>query len=521
MLIQKVRDPGDSGSSHNLLLGYVLLRCAPKIRRRFKRARIIEQLRSLTKAEVQASTVVLNNTVLSDNSCTFLRQLLRDCTGMQPPIVFPELQSLVARTQGAVYSSALAYVFHLLLLFVIEQASDHLGDLAEMVQLPMPPEDSKEMRQRLKASAQWITTFHDMLNDGDIWEVHIGAILTHEKGDEKGNEKGGTGQGNYTPHDNDENPTEYDESEEEDEEEEEEEEFFSSHLTATGGMASRQDVSNNQAIPKTLRALRRLTAHIQAVTSICYAVKSGRSPIYLSNISIKVACVPLPTEIVSMDHWKDALRSIYHDWSSYQEAEATITEWVQQSCTKGIKQFFAVKEQTFSGTCHAEAILATLKWHSQSAVGRGEMTPGAPPSQLSDETIQQFRNTYNLVGVSKRCCPVCSKMLALLSVYPFATGNESEGATALGPLVTTASHANIYATALPPFLPSAVGRQIVQWLEKILRETLKPLIISHRSRKRAKSLSPSSSNSDAASPDWLANEENEAALKLSRNFEEW
>jgi len=68
----------------------------------------------------------------------------------------------------------------------------------------------------------------------------------------------------------------------------------------------------------------------------------------------------------------------------------------------------------------------------------------------------------SLIGVSKRCCPVCTQLLCLLSPDD--------------PIDIRGSHRTIYPCSLPPWLPVATIKDMVTIYERLLLGILRNLV---------------------------------------------
>ncbi|KAF8422235.1 hypothetical protein EV426DRAFT_606640, partial [Tirmania nivea] len=148
--------------------------------------------------------------------------------------------------------------------------------------------------------------------------------------------------------------------------------------------------------------------------------------------------------------------------------------------------FLPDRESTikFRGVYHAESILATMSYLSSSIASTNH-------SQIRD-SIHAFRNTYRTIGVSKRCCPICTKLLSLLT-HPHRD-------TLTVPLTVLCSHPNIYPTSLPPLLPFDVAERLVIWLERLLKNELVKLVKKKRRSTGISVKSATSQDSKEESP---------------------
>ncbi|RPB18631.1 hypothetical protein L211DRAFT_871690 [Terfezia boudieri ATCC MYA-4762] len=115
----------------------------------------------------------------------------------------------------------------------------------------------------------------------------------------------------------------------------------------------------------------------------------------------------------------------------------------------------------FCGVYYAKSILTTMAYLSSS------ITSSNYPEALN---IHAFGNTYRTIGVSKHCCPICTKILSLL------THTHRNGLISLELLTVLCSHPNIYPTSLPPLVPSDMAEHLVQWLEGLLKDKLVKLV---------------------------------------------
>ncbi|KAF8424390.1 hypothetical protein EV426DRAFT_712242 [Tirmania nivea] len=124
---------------------------------------------------------------------------------------------------------------------------------------------------------------------------------------------------------------------------------------------------------------------------------------------------------------------------------------------------------SFPGCCHAEATIATMRFLS--------LAP-SDGAQLPDTILAPFRNTYLLIGVSKRCCPLCALLISLL-LSPHAP--STAGAFSR---IILSYHPNIYPTALPRFLPESVAIKALTVMEVGVRRLGEVLArMARRSRK--------------------------------------
>ncbi|RPB23424.1 hypothetical protein L211DRAFT_868565 [Terfezia boudieri ATCC MYA-4762] len=139
----------------------------------------------------------------------------------------------------------------------------------------------------------------------------------------------------------------------------------------------------------------------------------------------------------------------------------------------------------FRGVYHAESIIATMAYLSSSITSTNHQ-------EIPD--IHAFKNTYRTIGVSKRCCPICTKLLSLL------THTHRNALISLEPLTVLCSHPNIYPTSLPPLVPSDVAERLVKWLEELLKDELVKLVKKKRRSSGVSVESATSQDSKGESP---------------------
>jgi len=184
--------------------------------------------------------------------------------------------------------------------------------------------------------------------------------------------------------------------------------------------------------------------------------------------------VAIAQQTVEMDHWKDIIKSMYpadseaaSDHITWEEVIDTLRDYARQH--SGRSKFFLCTPR-FPGCYHAEAMLATL-------VHLGVHHPGtaatSAPTEvtLSDQDLTPFHHTFRYIGVSKRCCPICTKLLSLLS----AGHNFGQP-----PLRVLYGHEDIYPTALPPFVPEEIAEALIVWLEGLVRSVVTGLVKKRR-----------------------------------------
>jgi len=109
---------------------------------------------------------------------------------------------------------------------------------------------------------------------------------------------------------------------------------------------------------------------------------------------------------------------------------------------------------SFGGCWHAEATLATMEFLSL--------------TQPQNISLDQFRNTYPQIGVSKRCCPLCALLISLL-LSPHTPTSQAFSDNPRNTEIILSYHQNIYGTALPRLLPERVAVEVLTVMERGVR----------------------------------------------------
>ncbi|KAF8417546.1 hypothetical protein EV426DRAFT_622383 [Tirmania nivea] len=182
-----------------------------------------------------------------------------------------------------------------------------------------------------------------------------------------------------------------------------------------------------------------------------------------------------------MHNWKDVMCSIYHPQEnstgpradnidiSCEEAIKTLEDWAtSEGNDVRATHILRSARHKFYGSWHAEAVLGTLR-HVCQYQSDQTMIP-------HDINLARFKHTFNSIGVSKRCCPVCTKLLRLLAP-PSTSGDDTMYGS---PSMVISSHRNFYPTALPPYLPKGIALQLLVWLEALVRGIVDGLVVKRR-----------------------------------------
>ncbi|KAF8431742.1 hypothetical protein BGX38DRAFT_1228091 [Terfezia claveryi] len=180
--------------------------------------------------------------------------------------------------------------------------------------------------------------------------------------------------------------------------------------------------------------------------------------------------------------WKGVMRSIYPSHAnsgsksttntniSCEEAIQTLEEWARLEENRVLRATHILRKSSheFSGCWHAEAVLGTLRHLSQL-----DYQKTFPPAHIE---LAPFEHTFPNIGVSKRCCPVCVKLLSLLA--PPSTSNDISD-----PSIVLSFHQNFYPSALPPYLPRGIAVKLLVWLEGLVRGAVGGLVMKRRLEK--------------------------------------
>jgi len=149
---------------------------------------------------------------------------------------------------------------------------------------------------------------------------------------------------------------------------------------------------------------------------------------------------------------------------------------------KNFQKIIDGSEMRFPGGMHCETLLATLSKYFESAL-KGDNDANLISTCkvllftftyfLLDLTIcQKALLKFAMISVSKLCCPVCWKLLAIL-------GQENEN-----PLSVRGCHSTIYPVTLPQWLPDHVVEQMDKEFRTHLGEELS-IMLRAAGRKRA------------------------------------
>jgi len=257
--------------------------------------------------------------------------------------------------------------------------------------------------------------------------------------------------------------------------------------------------------PTSLRSLRLLVSYQQAVVS-CFsmAAKTPRIP----EIVLHILVSPVSRNETQMMPWEEEVMAAFTACPGTgirgDDAVQYLQEWAAKK-PDNIKQNHIFLGSTyFTGTYHAESVLATLANQQTEPISEIHQEL-YPPSNVKTACTQPhhisiapevFTRIHRCVGVSKRCCPVCTKILMFL-------GCGEPGR--LGSLGFSGSHHNIYACALPPMFPIKAGVELVEWLQSLVRQVVGPKVVEWAKERgdTARLVGhPSSGDSASGPPGW-------------------
>ncbi|KAF8425541.1 hypothetical protein EV426DRAFT_50575 [Tirmania nivea] len=163
-----------------------------------------------------------------------------------------------------------------------------------------------------------------------------------------------------------------------------------------------------------------------------------------------------------MEPWTDLIQSMYPDDPAGVSDCITCEEVItlqDYACLHGGKSNLFLRTARY-GCYHAEAMLATLSYHSLHHCPSTMNTTSATELTSSDKDFATFQHIYRHIGISKSCCPICTKLHSLPSV-----GNSPRECL----LRVLSAHKNISRTVLPPFVLQEIVETLIEWLQGLVR----------------------------------------------------
>ncbi|KAF8423512.1 hypothetical protein EV426DRAFT_114667 [Tirmania nivea] len=494
----------------NILRRYITFRAAPKMRRRFTAPvfkSFIQAVSALSRDEV-ALAVSVNNQLGAASLSTRLPFDLRLVTDIFYFKSFdrescPYLEAQCQQEGGiADYTPATAWEFHQLLVFCLAQTEKVLTELRNQFSSKPPKAITK---RALNNAERWMGYLHNIVHYSPIFKAHIQALESTISAKMKAQGEVDKPRGNIDEAqvkiepraqegatDSDSDAGDIDAQGDEDENDDD------------GGISDTLlEVTAAQAQDQmTQQSLWLAVSYQQAIDVIVEARTLPKTPISMTLWEPPAAEYHRSAQ---MESWRSVIRDLYPPEDSNnkapegrprerstappsvptgpitaQEVENVLSEFGR---TKGDKaRLFTPngeQEIQFRGAYHAESMLGTLAY----------LSCHKPSCEPPAEDLSLFKHTYGTIGVSKRCCPVCTKLLSLLSGHMTPPTSPTITQDQQVPFKVLLAHQNIYPTALPPFTPVEVAQELVRWLEGLLKASIDKRVNRERSRMRSGSRS--------------------------------
>ncbi|KAF8415721.1 hypothetical protein EV426DRAFT_629160 [Tirmania nivea] len=510
-----------------LLERYITFRAAPKMHRRFNSPGFIcflQSLRNLSKMQIKTTVAfhmqkwkISSTTLTTHNEAheEFIPDILYFHRFKSPETMCPYLWNQYENSGEAgadvVYTAETAWEFHQVLIFTLEMAAAAIADFVNAYKLAdLPAHDDK----LLKRVEKWMGYVHVMVHDSAIFKLHVEAL----DGDITDLMRKPQLLPTLTP--TGDSPAS----------------LVSTITKRVDPVAPLQlapdlnvededndgclsdtsiEISAAKAISRAgQQALWLAVSFQQAIQCVCETNSLPKDPISVTLFNPPVRKVP-STE---MESWKSVVTSLFpaaadiiatpsseaeqdyddikvhmtppNDAGIFAEEVINTLEAYAKDHGGKCTLFLPDGESTikFRGVYHAESILASMAYLSSC-----NPIPRTIHPEVSD-TMNAFRNTYKTIGVSKRCCPVCMKLLSLLMLP------QSDSPMATEPLTVLSAHANIYPTSLPPLMPIKVAERLVRWLEQLLKDELVKLVKEKRRFTRPSTQRGRSQDSNGKSP---------------------
>ena len=448
---------GRPAADITLLQFYITFRAAPKMSRWFKStafASFSQTLQSLTRQEVSMSVAqnFLFINIGSRGEWNLIGDILYSPDFAESvPTEYPYLYKQWTAGKGhAVYDHESAWEFHKLLLCTFALAKKYVNSLTAALKSPT----SSILVITVASAKVWMNFLHKLVYHSPIFQAHIDAVETLVAKKIKG-------------------PPVPDED-------------------SDGGQMD-TDLEMNIAQANYPSRVTQQTLWLAVSYQQAMEVVTNHRALPKFPISLTFWEPPATHTATEMERWTSVIRGLYP--SSTPSAQPIMAqEAINALIHFGINNkgkssaLFTHESRLFHGKYHAESMLATLAYLSCHPHCETHDQLASP----AEEELALFKNTYGAIGVSKRCCPVCTKLLSLLSkhsqMHAAAAVVNGSGDEAVGgvpvfhepELTVLNSHANIYPTALPPFLPKEVAEELVWWLEGMLRNAVKKVVKRER-----------------------------------------
>ncbi|KAF8439598.1 hypothetical protein BGX38DRAFT_1273267 [Terfezia claveryi] len=518
LLLNKIISESHMESSYltrcKILRRYITFRAAPKMLRRFTAPAFqsfIQAVSTLTPEEV-ALAVSVNpppGEVPLSTKLPFDHALVTDIIYFKPfdRSSCPHILAQCQRAGGIVnYTRKTAWEFHQLLIFCLTQANKVLSVLRN--QLKSDPPQAVTNRA-LSNAEKWMGYLQNMIHYSPIFKAHTHALESTISAKMKPQAKADKIREHNVEPFNETDPGAQDETNGEadagDMEGQGEEEY-----DADGGVSDTllEITAAHAQDQATQQSLWLAVSYQQAIDVIVGTRTLPKTPISMTLWEPPAAELRRSAE---MESWRSVVRDLYPSDGNVesnnlpsggrprerstapfsvptgpitaQEVENVLSNFGRRKGGKA-RLFASSSEQRiqFRGAYHAESMLGTLAYLSRHKANPELQVPPAKELAL-------FKHAYGTIGVSKRCCPVCTKILSLLSAHMTPPTSPTIAHDQHAPFKVLVAHQNIYPTALPPFTPIEVAQELVTWLECLLKASIDKRVYKERRSMRSGSAS--------------------------------
>lgn len=464
-------------SEVELLMRYITFRSAPKMQRRFQSVEFRNlqmAMRGLTQEKIRAVFPFPKARELSRAEALAFADVLDETVNREAYPNLLEQYNASDSGDGIFYSLDTVWEFHQLFLFVLAKAEESINNVQQHTKAHSQ-RTLQQLDEELQQAETWMGYLNLLIHCLPLVDKHIEAlepILKCWKPEDVPMPEAAEQTPTQDTNDLD-SPRDMDE--------EDDDMKLEIKSAAQWNRAARECLWLSVSMQHAVHAL------------------TTESILPASAQPIRLTVLDSPGTSVGMHDWEGVLQCIYRTSAigiTGEEAVATLQEYGQMHKTKSTAILRSTSETskptfTFTGRWHAEAYLATLRYQSL-----------FNPHRLVDTELEDLQyeisNSYAHIGVSKRCCPMCTKLISLL--FP---GNADGGTHSL---VVLADHHNVYPTALPPFLPKHVARDFLQWLEELVRRAVDRLVLKRRRASAQSVKSAKSVDSKGQSPEGRSKE---------------
>ncbi|RPB19914.1 hypothetical protein L211DRAFT_852788 [Terfezia boudieri ATCC MYA-4762] len=510
-LINKIilTHPSKRDDSVNLLRRYITFRAAPKMHRRFSKSpafrSIIEALHKIDPRKIPIGGPEILQLTEDTEDYDLVGTILFHVSF--PKNKCPSLWHIYNYEDAVlVYDATTAGEFHQMLLFCLERAQGAIANLTKAVK----EEGNRQLEEAVMVEAEhWMTLLHIIVHESKVFQVHVQALEGLIAPFVKSNASAG---GGIRPpaiidgivgdcnlgHQSDGHPQHYQRGVNIPLPDTSATILGDLHdIDADGGFSDTAiEITASQQVSRAVQqSLCLAVSYEQAILSI-----TSRHALPETPISLTLWEPPYNSTIEQskqMADWTEVIRSMYtSDGNAFANLDGararniSVEEAIDALKDYGIRNggrsavLFKPSMEgsicSFRGCYHAESLIGTIAYGQMNA--NHPTTAGIPQSVL-----EGFKNTYRTIGVSKRCCPVCTKLLSLLSTCPDSDATPTP-LDALGsvrhrstePLTVLLAHHNIYPTALPPSVPTKVASELVVWLEGLVKQIVDEMVRNRR-----------------------------------------